>query len=221
MKIAICLICILLLAGCTRSGTELQKQSQLSSETPPPVTSHAPSVTQMPTQAPTPTPAPTAVPTTQPTQAPQPTEEFLITAQTHIDDQTNNRMHNIQLCADKLNGYIVGPGDTFSFNEAVGARTPEKGYRKAPIIIEKKKEMGYGGGVCQVSSTLYQAARDAGFPIIERHEHGKPITYTEKGDDAAVSYNGYDLKFRNSSDKTLKIKTAVGDSMSVSLYLIS
>lgn len=216
MRLLLCLLLpLVLLAGCSSAGDPGDGQGNpinlTTSETPPPTVSPTP----LPT--PTETPAPTEEPTPEPT----PAEQRLIRAQTTILDTSDARMHNIRLCAQKLNGTLIEPGADFSFNQTIGPRTAERGYQIAPVIVEKRKEMGHGGGVCQVSSTLYIAARDYGLTITERHEHGKPSAYTKPGDDAAVSYGGYDLRFHNNTDKLLKIKTSVGKYVTVSLYQVN
>ncbi len=98
-----------------------------------------------------------------------------------------------------LDGTVVPPGDIFSFNETVGPRTREAGFEEAIIIAGQEFVPGLGGGVCQVSTTLYNAALKAGMKITERSRHSRMIHYVPIGLDAAVSYGVIDLKFQNTS----------------------
>ena len=126
---------------------------------------------------------------------------------TEIKDDSEGRLANIDITCSTIDNTILNPGDTFSFNEIVGQPTSEKGYQEATVIIDGEHEKGIGGGNCQVSSTLYNAVLDVPYlTIIERNEHGLPVTYVPKGQDAAVSYGSLDLKFRNDGDKKIKIK---------------
>lgn len=108
-----------------------------------------------------------------------------------------DRAHNVALAARDLDGAVIWPGEVISFNEKVGPRLPERGYRKAPIYVGTRLEDDYGGGVCQVSSTLYGALLRAGFEVVERHNHGMPVDYLPMGEDATVAYGLLDLKMRN------------------------
>lgn len=126
---------------------------------------------------------------------------------TEIKDDSDGRLTNINITCSLLNNYILHPGDTFSFNDVVGQPTSDRGYQEATVIIDGEHETGIGGGNCQVSSTLYNAVLDVpNITIIERNEHGLPVTYVPEGQDAAVSYGSLDLKFRNDSDKDIKIE---------------
>ncbi|MCL1924407.1 MAG: VanW family protein, partial [Defluviitaleaceae bacterium] len=91
----------------------------------------------------------------------------------------------------------------------VGPTTRERGFEKAKIIVNGEEKEGYGGGVCQISSTLYNAAKNAGLEIIERHPHSKEVAYIEKGKDAATSYGGVDLKFKNTLPYSVKIDSYI------------
>ena len=109
-----------------------------------------------------------------------------------------DRSHNLKTAADLLDGYIIYSGAVISFNALTGERNEANGYKKAPIILNGRLADDYGGGVCQVSSTLYNAVLEAGgaFKIIERHMHSRPVGYLPKGKDAAVSYGHKDLVFQ-------------------------
>ncbi len=107
------------------------------------------------------------------------------------------RANNITLATKSINGKILMPGDIFSFNDVVGERTAKKGYQGATVIVGNKFESGIGGGVCQTSSTLYNAVFRAGIPALERSHHTMPVHYVPQGMDATVDYGNIDYKFKN------------------------
>ncbi len=113
------------------------------------------------------------------------------------------------MAAEALNNALVYSGKTFSFNERVGPRTPDRGYLKAIIFVNKKQVEGYGGGVCQVSTTLYNAVLDAGLRVMERHPHSLPVSYVPKGKDATVNFGTADFKFKNNTANTLMLHAFV------------
>ena len=117
------------------------------------------------------------------------------------------RLNNISITCNTINGTTIAPGESFSFNKIVGQPSADKGYQEADVFVNKKTEKGYGGGNCQVSTTIYNAALQVeGISITERHPHQKKVTYIEEGKDAAVSYSsGLDMKFQNNTGKTLKV----------------
>lgn len=117
------------------------------------------------------------------------------------------RATNIILATASLNNYIMFPGDVFSFNKANGPRTAERGYQPAPIIVGNAVVPGIGGGVCQVSSTLYNAVLQAGLEVVERYPHSQPVGYVPPGKDATIS-DYLDFKFRNNTDSMIMLKTA-------------
>lgn len=135
----------------------------------------------------------------------QPAESIIGSFETPINDSSENRRKNIALCVKTINGTKVDPGKTFSFNTAAGPRTGKRGYKKAKVMIDGKYVMDFGGGVCQVSTTLYNAAAAAGLEVTERHRHQKPVSYVNEGQDAAVNYNDLDLKFVNNSDGVIRL----------------
>jgi vancomycin resistance protein YoaR len=138
-------------------------------------------------------------------------------------DSTNNanRGSNIELASAKINGTILNPGETFSFNKVVGQRTPEKGYKPAKTYADGKMVTDYGGGICQVSSTLNRAVLYADLSIVERHNHMFQIGYIPLGLDAAVSYGDCDYKFKNSSKWPIKITCYVSSDDSIVFDIIS
>lgn len=123
-----------------------------------------------------------------------------------------NRTSNIHTAVKALQCYLVAPGEVFSFNDAVGPRTADTGYKEAKIIVANDFVYGIGGGVCQVSTTLYNTVVRAGLEIVERSSHSLVIPYVKPGFDAAVSYGYKDLKFRNNSDSYILINANVGES---------
>lgn len=120
----------------------------------------------------------------------------------YTTETTSNahRNTNVELSANAINGRTVMPGETFSFNEATGQRTVEKGYREATAISGGQSVPEVGGGVCQTSSTLFNAVARANLEIVSRSPHAWPSSYVEKGMDATVNWPNLDFKFRNSSD---------------------
>ncbi|HHX75373.1 MAG TPA: hypothetical protein GX699_10770 [Firmicutes bacterium] len=128
---------------------------------------------------------------------------------TTFDAAQRERSHNIKTAAKVLHNSIIGPGETFSVNAVIGDTTPEKGYKKAPVIVGETLVPGYGGGLCQVSTTLYNAALLAGLEIVERHPHGMTVPYVPPGRDATIAYPGKDLKFKNTTGGTLLLTAAV------------
>lgn len=123
--------------------------------------------------------------------------EIIASYTTYYSTSAAGRAHNIALAASSIGELVIWPGETFSFNETVGPRTPERGYRKAPVIVGERYEDDYGGGVCQVSTTAYVAMLQAGFSIRERYCHGLPVDYVPLGLDATVAWDYLDLKMTN------------------------
>lgn len=116
---------------------------------------------------------------------------------TYYNPKNENRAHNISLAARAINNVVLFPGEVFSFNKVVGRRTKQKGYREAPIIVRGELSEGVGGGICQVSSTLYNAVDQAGLHIVARYSHSKRVPYVPPKRDATVSWGGPDFQFQN------------------------
>ena len=125
---------------------------------------------------------------------------------TTIYDSTNiNRSTNINIACEKINGTILEPGETFSFNKIVGERTAKSGFKEALIYAGGEVDYGLGGGICQISSTLYNAVLKANLDVIERKNHSMTVSYLPVGLDASVSYGSVDFKFTNSRTYPIKI----------------
>lgn len=131
---------------------------------------------------------------------------------TNITDKTPERLNNIKLGVEKLNGSKVNPGETFSFNDCIGPRNKETGFQEAIIFDGHGNKIdGYGGGLCQISSTLYNAVLNSGLEITERHEHSREVPYIESGKDAPVSYGSDDFKFKNNTSQAVTINASISN----------
>ena len=118
--------------------------------------------------------------------------------ETDYSKKPRSRVPNIRRAAAYLNGVVIGPGETLSFNRVVGPRTAERGFSEAPVIVADELERGLGGGVCQVASTLFGSAMLGGFEIVKRRSHSRPSGYAPLGLDAVVIYDeNIDLKLKN------------------------
>ncbi len=126
-------------------------------------------------------------------------------------DVAENRAVNVELAASRINGTILQPGDTFSYSKAVGTRTLENGYVIAPSFASGKVVSSVGGGICQVSSTLYVTMLLSGIPATQHYLHSLPVAYVPRGLDAAIVENYKDLKFKNSFDYPIAINAAAKD----------
>ena len=146
----------------------------------------------------------------------------LVSAYTTHTTNNRNRNTNIQLSAAAINGKTVLPGEIFSFNGTTGERTAEKGYREAAAIAGGQSRDEIGGGVCQTSSTLFNAVARADLEIIERNPHAWPSNYVEKGFDATVNWPGLDFRFRNNTEWPVFIVAAYSNQkVTVNIYGMS
>jgi len=123
-----------------------------------------------------------------------------------------NRIHNVQLVANLIDRHMIAPHSTFSFNKTTGERNAAQGFLEAPVIINGELKTGLGGGVCQVSTTVFNAAFEAGLPITSRTNHALYIDHYPLGRDATVNYPDTDLTFQNDSDHWMLLRTIVGSS---------
>ncbi len=150
----------------------------------------------------------------------EPNERLIGRYSTKIEG-SENKLHNIQLASYAIDETIVYPEGVFSYNEALGPTTEDRGYKIGKIFIDGKELDGVGGGVCQVSSTLYNSVLQAKLDIIERHPHSKEVTYVPKDKDAATSYGGIDFKFLNDTTLPIRINSYIYDSyIYVELFFI-
>lgn len=128
------------------------------------------------------------------------------TFSTRYDASNKNRSTNLELACEAIDGKILLPGERFSFNGVVGPRTKAKGYLLAGAYSAGELVESYGGGVCQVSTTIYNTALFANLEIVERYNHSLPVSYVNAGRDATVSYGSRDFKFKNSRQYAIKLK---------------
>lgn len=136
-------------------------------------------------------------------------EEVVASYTTHFNSGVAGRSKNIELSAAAINNVILGTNDIFSFNTTVGPSDAAHGYQPAPEIVNGKLVDGIGGGICQTSSTLFNAIDKLGVSYIEWHHHSLNVGYVPKGRDATVSYGGLDFRFENTTGIPLLIKAIV------------
>lgn len=146
--------------------------------------------------------------------------EQIATYTTTIYDTDTNRVENITIANSKLNGHIVKAGEEFSFNNVIGQMDESQGFKKAlGFDGEGNKIQIPGGGICQISSTLYNAVLIAGLEVTERHPHSHRVYYVPQDKDATIFYGTYDFKFVNNTDRDIKIETT-NDNANVTITLI-
>ncbi len=138
--------------------------------------------------------------------------DVLGSARTPYVTRQTNRNANLALACETLDGMILYPGDRFSYNDALGERTAERGYLPAPSYVNGLTVDTYGGGICQVSSTLYYSTLLADMQILERYNHGYISSYIDPGMDATVSWDGGDFRFANNTNYPIRIEAWVDDS---------
>lgn len=136
---------------------------------------------------------------------------IISTYSTDFKNSSPGRKKNIELSADEFNGVLLHTGETLSFNNTIGPIEKQTGYEEAPVIIDGEFTPGIGGGVCQTSTTLYNAALLANLTIVERHPHSILPDYIEKGKDAAIAGDYLDLKFKNDYDYPIYITSKVAE----------
>ena len=139
---------------------------------------------------------------------------------TNVSDSTGGRKHNVKMALEKFNGLVINPNEEISFNSITGPHTSENGYKSAIVIYNGEFTDGIGGGICQASTTLYNALLTSGVQINEVHKHTLPIRYVPLALDAMVSEYTADLKFVNTTDYPMFIKT-YSDSESVTVEVYS
>lgn len=135
--------------------------------------------------------------------------DLLSTFSTNYASSNKNRTTNLILAANKINGTVLMPGETFSYNKVVGARTIAAGYKEAPIYVQGKVEDGLGGGICQITSTLYNAVVYANLEVTQRTNHQFVPSYVTASRDATVVYGAIDFQFKNNRDYPIKLVCSV------------
>ncbi len=145
--------------------------------------------------------------------------DLLATYTTRYDPTNKNRSNNLTIAAGKINGTILMPGETFSYNKVVGARTIEAGYKEAGAYAGGKVVQDVGGGICQISSTIYNTALLANLEIVDRSNHQFLTSYVPVSRDATVSWGGLDFKFKNTRTYPIKIVASAKNGLAkVSFY---
>lgn len=135
--------------------------------------------------------------------------DLLSTFSTNYAASNKNRTTNLILAANKINGTVLMPGETFSYNKVVGARTISAGYKEAPIYVQGKVEDGLGGGICQITSTLYNAVVYANLEVTQRTNHQFVPSYVTASRDATVVYGALDFQFKNNRNYPIKLVCSV------------
>lgn len=125
---------------------------------------------------------------------------------TKLTDSSAGRIENIKIATERTSGVLLMPGEQFSYNEHTGKRTAENGYKDATVIVKGEAIQGIGGGVCQVSTTLYNSVLYSGLEIVKSKNHSIPPSYVQKGRDAAVTDAGLDFVFKNNYSQPIYIK---------------
>ncbi|KNY28212.1 VanW family protein [Pseudobacteroides cellulosolvens] len=138
---------------------------------------------------------------------------------TRFNEGDANRSYNIKLACSKINGILLMPGQNFSMNESLGPRTAANGYKEAPVIFKNELVKGTGGGVCQVTTTLYNAVLLSKLKVLERTHHSMPLGYVDMGRDATIAENYIDFKFRNSSGYPIAIFSLVKGNV-IEVYIL-
>lgn len=137
--------------------------------------------------------------------------DLLSTYSTKYSTRDRDRTTNLQLAANKINGTVLMPGEIFSYNQVVGERTIAAGYKEAPIYVSGEVVDGLGGGICQITSTLYNAVLYANLGIVSRSNHQFVPSYVTASRDATVVYGAIDFKFKNTRDYPIKITCSVSN----------
>ena len=146
-------------------------------------------------------------------------DTILGTYSTKFDSSVSGRSHNVALAAKSTSDVLLMPGESFSYNKHTGSRTTSNGYKNAPVIVQGVVQEGVGGGVCQVSSTLYNAVLYAGLEIESIKNHSIPSSYVPKGRDATVSDGAIDFIFKNNLKYPVYIKNSVyGNTLTCTIY---
>jgi len=147
-----------------------------------------------------------------------PREHRIATFATSLEGRARSQRHNASLALSRLVHVTIGPSEVFSFNKRVGTFSRDAGYRKAPVSYNGQLINDWGGGVCQTSTTLYNAALLSGMKILERHRHRFAPSYVPPGRDAAVAFSNIDLRFQNPYAFPVRIEGRLdGDALQIEL----
>lgn len=148
------------------------------------------------------------------------TEDILLQSfSTSIEKQDGNVKLNLALAVEKLNGVVIGPNGILSFNNIVGEASVQNGFVTGRVFYWNEAIYEPGGGLCQVSSTLYNLLLLTGFKIIERHKHSQPVTYIPMGLDATIFYGKKNLRMQNPYNQSLRLSAQISDtSLTFSIY---
>ncbi|HHT50963.1 MAG TPA: hypothetical protein GXZ78_05780 [Eubacteriaceae bacterium] len=146
-------------------------------------------------------------------------KEILAGFSTKFNLNQKNRVSNLKIAADMINGKVLLPGEIFSVYETIGPVTKDNGYKAAPVIINGQLKDGVGGGVCQIATNIYNAAIRSNLEIVERRHHGFPVSYVTIGQDATIAGDWIDLKFKNTLDSPIFIEMYLsGDTLVTNIY---
>ncbi|KGA96546.1 hypothetical protein AJ85_01240 [Alkalihalobacillus alcalophilus ATCC 27647 = CGMCC 1.3604] len=138
---------------------------------------------------------------------------------TYFNSRNKERSHYIQLATEAIHNQVIFPGEAFSFNKMVGERTTQNGYKRATVIVKGELSEDIGGGICQVSSTLFNAVDHANLTIVERYIHSRRVSYVPPGRDATVSWYGPDFRFQNKLNQPILIQAKVyGGQLLIKIY---
>lgn len=137
--------------------------------------------------------------------------QALISSYTTAFDPSESRAVNIGVAAAKINGTVLQPGQSFSFSDTLGPRTSENGYVMGPVFLNRQVALGIGGGICQVSSTMYAAMLQGGIMATQRYAHSMPVDYIPQGMDATIVAGQKDLTFTNNFTFPIVINATVKD----------
>lgn len=154
------------------------------------------------------------VPATMPTPEPTPSENYReveigrATTTYGLYASQANRNTNMEIASKAIDYTVLNKGEKFSFNQIVGPRTAERGFKVATVFVGQEKVPGMGGGICQISSTVYMAAKKAGLKILERYPHSIPVTYCSRDDEATVSWGYLDFRFQNNKPDPIRIEAS-------------
>jgi vancomycin resistance protein VanW len=149
----------------------------------------------------------------------RPPEVCLGAYTTSLAGRSKSQRHNSDLALMKLVGVVIKPGETFSFNKCVGSFSRDEGYRRAPVSYNGQLIDSWGGGVCQTSTTLYNAALVSGMDVVERNRHRFAPSYIPPGRDAAVAFSAIDLKLKNPHKYPVRILGSIeGDRLTIGIY---